>query len=332
LEKKWDCVILDESTKIRNPKAKITKLIQAYAGEFKYKAVLTGLPDPESPLDFFEQMRFLHGRFLGCSNYWSFKRCHFFQIGYTDITPKRTKVRIKAALQQLAFSMTRKQAGINISKVYEKRYVPLNNKQKKLYKQIEEGFEYKIGKEEQQTKWVPVRYSWYSAISGGFTPEGKFLSDAKLKEIVNLLKGELKYQQVVIWFRFSKEIEYVAKALNALKYKVGIFTGAEKDDAEKFEKKHIQIICAQGKCGQYGLDWSCASTAIYYSNWYDGEIRQQSEDRIVHPQKKEPLLYIDLVAEDSIDEDVVAILRRKNLNAKEFAVELQERWKKRLDA
>ena len=103
-----------------------------------------------------------------------------------------------------------------------------------------------------------------------------------------------------------------------------------KSDAEKFEKKRLQIICAQGRCGQYGLDWSVADTAIYYSNWYDGEIRQQSEDRIVHPKKKEPLLYIDLVAEDSIDEEVVAILKRKKLNAREFAVELQARWQKRL--
>lgn len=330
LDLKFDCIILDESTKIRNPQAKVTKLIQENTKEIPYKAILTGLPDPESPLDFFEQMRFLHGHFLRCHNYWSFKRSYFFTIGYTNITPKRTKEAIKAALQNLAFSMTRKQAGINIPKVYEKRYVQMNAKQKKLYKQIGEGFEYKIGKETQQTQWIPVQYQWYGAIAGGFTPERKFLSDAKLKEIINLLKGDLKYEQVVIWFRYTHEIEYVYKALKKLKYKVGIFTGASKNDSELFKQKKIQIICAQGKCGRYGLNWSVASTAIYYSNWYDGEIRAQSEDRILHPTKKEPLLYIDLICEDSIDEDVVAILRKKKLNSQQFSEALQDRWLSRL--
>lgn len=330
LDLKFDCIILDESTKIRNPQAKVTKLIQDNAKDIPFKAVLSGLPDPESALDFFEQMRFLHGEFLRCHNYWSFKRCYFFTIGYTNITPKRTKEAINNALKNLAFSMTRKQAGINVPKVYEKRYVQLNAKQKKLNKQIDKGFEYKIGKEEQSTRWVPVQYSWYSSIAGGFTPEGKFLSDAKLKEIVSLLKGDLKDEQVVIWFRYTREIEYVSKELKKLKYKVGIFTGASKDDSELFKRKKIQIICAQGKCGQYGLNWSVASTAIYYSNWYDGEIRAQSEDRILHPQKKEPLLYIDLICADSIDEDVVAILRKKKLNSQQFSEALQDRWLKRL--
>ena len=332
LEKEWDCIILDESTKIRNPQAKVTKLLQDYAEKFPFKAILTGLPDPESPLDYFEQMRFLYGSFLRCRNYWSFRRSWFWQIGYTFVVPKRTKVALKEALEKQAFSMTRKQAGINIQKVYEKRYVPLTPAQKKLYKQIDKGFEYKIGKEEQQTRWVPVQYQWYGAIAGGFTPEGKFLSDAKVKEIINLLKTELKHEQVVVWFRYTHEIAYVSKALRKAGFKVGIFTGASKDDSEKFKAKKIQVICAQGKCGQYGLNWSVASTAIYYSNWYDGEIRTQSEDRILHPTKAEPLLYIDLIAEDSIDEDVVEILRKKKLNAKEFSEALQERWLKRLRA
>jgi len=328
----WDAIILDESTKIRKPKAKITKMLQERTQHIQYKAILTGLPAPESPLDYYEQFRFLYGKFLGCSNYWSFLKCYFWQIGYTQVTPKRTKLKIQNAIKTLAFSMTRKQAGINIKKVYEKRYVQLKPSQKKLNKQIEAGFEYKIGKEKKQTLWIPVQYSWYGTIAGGFTPEGKFLSDAKLKEVVNLLKTELKDEQVVIWFKHNREIEYVAKELHKLKYKVGIFTGASKEDSAKFKQKKIQVICAQGRCGQYGLDWSVASTAIYYSNWYDGEVRYQSEDRIIHPQKKEPLLYIDIITEDSIDEEVVEILRRKKVNAREFAVELQERWQKKLSA
>jgi len=61
-----------------------------------------------------------------------------------------------------------------------------------------------------------------------------------------------------------------------------------------------------------------ADTAIYYSNYYSFEMRTQSEDRIIHPLKQTPLLYVDLVTENTIDEDVVEILQTKKLRAVGF--------------
>lgn len=326
----WDGIVLDESTRIRNPRAKTTRLLCDRSYHIRLRGILTGLPNPESFLDFFEQMNFLWGNFMHCTNYWIFRKKFFNQYGHEWCPTNYVKDQIKAAVKVLSFSMTRKQAGIKIQKVYEKRYVKLNEEQAKLYKQISDDFEFtRTDGKIQDTKWAPVKFQWLARVAGGFSPEGRQISNAKYEELSEILGTELKGEPTIVWFRYNQELEQAALFLTARGFTVGTFTGANKEDAEKFARGTIQVLLAQSKCGQFGLDWSRASTAIYYSNWYDGEVRAQSEDRIVHPKKKDILLYIDLIAEDSIDEDVVGILREKKINAKLFMMELIERWKKR---
>lgn len=321
----WDALILDESTRIRNPQALVTRHVVDHCDHITNRAILSGFPCPESPLDYFEQFKFLYGSFMRCWDYWYFRRKYFRQFGYEWICYKYQKEQIKEEVHKWAFVMTRRQAGIGSKKIYEKRTAEMNDTQKSLIKQIDKGFSYKLGEEEKETKWIPVKYLWYQRIAGGFTPEEKNISNGKLNEILELLRGELKDEPLIIWFRYDAELRYISSELSRKGFKVGIFTGSDRSGDRAFKNADCQILCAQPKCGLYGLDWSRASTAIYYSNWYDGEIRAQSEDRIVHPKKKDPLLYIDLVSEGSIDNDVVEIVREKKLRGKQFQMELARR-------
>jgi SNF2 family DNA or RNA helicase len=50
---------------------------------------------------------------------------------------------------------------------------------------------------------------------------------------------------------------------------------------------------------------------VYYSTDWKLEDRLQSEDRAHRIGQKKNVLYIDLIAQDTIDEDVVEALRRK---------------------
>jgi hypothetical protein len=53
-------VILDESSKIKNPMTNRTPRLIEYTKDATYKVILTGTPWTESPLDIFAQMEFLH--------------------------------------------------------------------------------------------------------------------------------------------------------------------------------------------------------------------------------------------------------------------------------
>jgi SNF2 family DNA or RNA helicase len=77
--------------------------------------------------------------------------------------------------------------------------------------------------------------------------------------------------------------------------------------------------------GGYGITLTGASTMIYYSNGYDLEKRQQSEARIDRIGQMKNMTYIDIIAEKTIDEKIVAALRNKvNIASQVMGEELKE--------
>ena len=69
-----------------------------------------------------------------------------------------------------------------------------------------------------------------------------------------------------------------------------------------------------------------ANTVVYYSNGYDLEKRLQSEDRAHRIGQKKNVTYIDLIAEDTVDEKIVEALRKKINIASEVLGEELKDW------
>jgi len=66
-------LIIDESTRIKNPDAKRTKLLIELGTQVEYKRILTGTPVTQSPLDLFSQFGFLDKKILGFSSFIAFR-------------------------------------------------------------------------------------------------------------------------------------------------------------------------------------------------------------------------------------------------------------------
>ena len=338
----WSTVILDESTRIRNSKALITKVLTRKFSDVPHRAILTGMPNPESPMDFFEQMRFISddGTFMRFSNFWAWRERLFLQIGY-DWVPKTkmpgkipsAREAIKRAVHAESFVLSRKEAGIGSTKIYETRTVPMDPAQRRAIKDIVKHFRYDV----LETKSAGVQFLWQQRVAGGFSPDREnpeWISSRKVDELVTLLKTELKKEQVVIWFRFNEELGAAYHTLTESGISCVAITGASSPDRRN--KRQLQFMAGKAQAmliqigvGRYGLDLSCADTAIYYSNSYENEARAQSEDRIIHVRKTTPVLYIDLVTEGSTDEDAVDVLREKHADAQTFMRRLLERIRTR---
>jgi SNF2 family DNA or RNA helicase len=321
LDWNWDAIILDESTRIRNPKAQITKTLLRRTSHIPYRAILSGLPNPESPMDFFCQMKFLHGEFLGFDNYWAFRQKMFVMPPYSyKWSPKKgVREKIKDAVHSTCFIRSRKDTGMGNERVFERRYVEMNAAQRKAMKVIEKDFKYK----DQETKWVPVQQTWLARLAGGFSPDLELVSTAKLQELVRILQEEIPTEQCVVWFRFTAEILAAKRLLRKKKISCDIIRGAtakaERPTIQSsFHAGKFRVLLMQVKTGQYGLNLSCANTAIYYSNAWDQEIRSQSQERIEHMKKKVPLLFIDLITRGSTDESVLDALSEKKADSKSF--------------
>ena len=65
---------------------------------------------------------------------------------------------------------------------------------------------------------------------------------------------------------------------------------------------------------------------IYYSNGYDLEKRIQSEDRAHRIGQKKSVTYIDIIAEETVDNKIVKALRKKINIASEVMGEEIRKW------
>jgi SNF2 family DNA or RNA helicase len=151
----------------------------------------------------------------------------------------------------------------------------------------------------------------------------------ELMDVVSEMEGK-----AVIWAHYRHDIQSIVDALEK-KYPgetVTYYGDTSTEDRQKAIKEiqnpdsKIRFIVGTPQTGGYGITLTGASTMIYYSNGYDLEKRQQSEARIDRIGQEKPMTYIDLIAEDTIDEKIVKALRAKVNIATEIMGEELKDW------
>jgi SNF2 family DNA or RNA helicase len=86
-----------------------------------------------------------------------------------------------------------------------------------------------------------------------------------------------------------------------------------------FQRGKIKIVIGEVDAVKAGLDFSSADTVVYFSNSLSGDARIQSEDRVVHLRKTGmTVLIVDIVVEESSDEDILDLLIDKKITQELF--------------
>jgi SNF2 family DNA or RNA helicase len=80
---------------------------------------------------------------------------------------------------------------------------------------------------------------------------------------------------------------------------------------DAFQAGEVRAFIGIAAAGGTGLTLTAATTAIYYSNTLKLVERLQSEDRCHRIGTTEHVVYIDLVAVETRDEDIAAALQHK---------------------
>ena len=134
---------IDESTTIKNPKAKRTKNILEVAKLAPYRRIMTGSPVTRNPLDLYTQCYFLDPFHLNHTSYYSFRNRYAVMksanisgrsinlvVGYQNLSELSDK------LKPFSYRVLKDDCLDLPKKTYLKRTIDLSDEQRKVYKQM----------------------------------------------------------------------------------------------------------------------------------------------------------------------------------------------------
>ena len=326
-------IILDESTRIKNPKAKVTGAINgSYRGgkynkglrDFaKMRRILTGTPVTQGPLDIFAQFQFLDPDFLGFKNFFAFRANYAtlkqIQAGnrMVQVVDKYINVDdLKRRIEPHSYRVLKKDCLDLPPKVFQKVYYSLSEEQRRLYNEMKT---FLIAEFEGQTVTAQIALTKLLRLRqllGGFvnSEEGELITikpNARLNRLEELLEDI--NGKAIIWSVFTPEIRAIKKLLGdkAVAYYGEVSRDDRAEAIERFQNGDATYFIGNPRAAGLGLTLTAATNVIYYSNDYSLEIRQQSEDRAHRHGQQNKVTYFDLIGENTVDEKIIWALRNK---------------------
>lgn len=344
-------LVLDESARIKNPGALRTKRALQLAPLAEMRRIGSGAPVTNAPMDIFSQFEFLRSGLLGTTSYRAFvaeyaellppehglmrhilrstpahQRRSLPQVIARDADGRprwRNLDKLQALIAPHSFRVLKSECLDLPPKVYTTRSFQLDPAQRRTYDTLAETLRIELGPEPTPVAALAALSKLRQVTSGFVIVEGvpRLLPIASnpraqlFMEVVEDVTG-----QFIVWAKFVEEIRQICDMLKAsglpfVEYH-GAISAADRESAvDAFQSGAARAFVGQPQSGGIGLTLTAASTVIYYSNDYNLDTRIQSEDRAHRIGTRSNVLYIDLVAEDTKDEEIAIALQRKTETA-----------------
>lgn len=335
--------VIDESTRIKNHTASRTKNLLRLSKLTEYKRIATGMivGGKKDPSALFTQLNFLDPNILGLKNYYAFRSKYVNYImqynpktgcDFPIILGTKNLDELKERMAPYVYIITEEDAEKDLpEKIRQKRYVHLTSEQRKVYDEIKEKVLTLLNNGEViKSQLMITKMLKMQEICGGFvtTENGQknaFKSNPKLKEMMHII--EESDSKTVIWAKFRWEIETIVTTLRK-KYGaesvVEHWGGIDKEisnAAPKIFQENDKVRFFVGNIQKgSGYNLFKANLSIYYSDTFSLEDRVQSEKRLHRMGQNRPVVYINLVAVDTIDE----MIPKSHQEKKNFSVYLMD--------
>jgi SNF2 family DNA or RNA helicase len=334
---------IDESTTIKNPDAIRTRSIVQLGKSAKYRRILTGSPVTKSPLDLYKQCEFLNEGLLDYTSYYAFKtrysvlrtanfggRSVQIVVGYKNLDE------LSERIEQFSYRVLKEDCLDLPSYSFTKRIIQLSKEQKKIYDSMKQLALAQLDDKLMTTATALVQLMRLHQITCGHfkSDDGTVqkIKNERLDALMDIL-SEVE-NKAVIWAHYKYDIEVIVEAIKKeygpdsyVTYYGDTPSEIRQNNIKLFqdENSKVRFLIGTPQTGGYGITLTAGNVMIYYSNGYDLEKRTQSEARINRAGQKRKMTYIDIIAEDTVDEKIVEALRKKvDIASKVMGEELKE--------
>jgi SNF2 family DNA or RNA helicase len=319
---KYDVIVADEAHKLKNPSTKAVKGFMELNSEYLW--LLTGTAITNTMEDLWGLLHILDEKMF--TNKFNFIE----QFCITTFNPfgraplivgNKNTEELQSILSLYMFRREKENTLSLPDKIYQDIYVKLEGKQKKIYDDLEKqswtefsnGELYKI--DNAISLLLRLRQTTLNpSIIGGKD------ESVKTSTLLDILEDTNK--QVIIFSWFKGYIDILYNKLKDKGYSISKMTG---DTPHKDRRKAVdnfvngknQLFLATIESAGVGLNLQNASTVIFMDKPYSPHLVKQAEDRVYRNGQKNKVHIISIIAENTVDEDIERILKRKQDNISE---------------
>jgi SNF2 family DNA or RNA helicase len=324
----WDCLIADEMHRLKDPHGKQATQVSRIAANIPHRLGLTGTPMPHDPSDIFSQYRVIEPRVFG----WSFKsfqdryvetekgycwRTGANGVRYKQEYPKIVGFRNLEELNRKVYSIGHRVLADDVLDLPPamdvERYCDLEKETRARYEEERGAFVRLVQGKEVADQNALVAAMRRCQLTSGFIPEGELLArlgNEKAELLAEVFDEIAETEPVVVFCRFTEDIGQVYSVAESTGRSCCELTGQANDLAE-WQAGLFNVLAVQLAAGGVGVDLTRARYCIYFSQNWDSGNWQQTRKRIHRPGQTRPVLYVNLLARNTIDEVVYAALKER---------------------
>jgi SNF2 family DNA or RNA helicase len=315
LKQKWDLVVADEIHRCKAPGGKASRYLARLGKAARFRLGLSGTPMPHSPLDVYGYFRFIDATIFG----WSYNRFrqHFAVMGgYQNhqVVDYDNLDELNRKFYSVAYA-----CGKDVLDLPPEMHVTLTcqlgTEARRAYRSLKRNLMAELDAGEVTVANALVKLLRLQQITGGYirTDDGLDvqIDSAKMNLLRDVLEDIDPQEPVIVFCRFHKDLEAVNRVADETGRRSLELSG-RMDELKQWQAGEAPVLAVQIDSGGVGVDLTRARYSIYYSLGFSLGSYEQSLARIHRPGQTRPVEYIHLLAQDTVDEQVMAALARRS--------------------
>lgn len=321
----FDMIVIDELSSFKNGKSKRFQALLKVRPLVKRIVGLTGTPSSNGLMDLWAEYRLLDlgkrlGRFIT-----HYRETYFIpdkrnqEIVFSYKPKLGAEEEIYRRIEDITISM-KAIDHLPMPKLIINDYkVELDGKERKQYESLANNLVLELGDEDITVANAGVLSNKLIQMASGslYCDESHSfveIHDKKLDALDDLIEGA-NGEPLLVAYWFRSDLERIMKRLNKIKDKTDVsFEVLDKSDAiEKWNKGEISVGLIHPQSAGHGLNLQEGGhQLVWYSLTWSLELYQQTIGRLYRQgQKSKSVVVTRIVAKDTIDEDVIRALDKK---------------------
>ena len=321
LEKPFDNLIIDESSRFKDPSTKRFKALKKHLKNFKRRIILTGTPTPQGMADLWSQIGILDlGERLETS-LTKFRDKYMMpdqmnrhtRVVYSwKLQPNADKI-INDKISDICFSLKAEDYLQLPSCTSLYQQIEISQKDREKYDELRKDMVVEIKKEKITAPTAAALANKLLQFTSGaiYNEEGETqeIHRAKLERLESIMEESSSPTLVFYHFKHS---------LNRLRIQFPEAVVLDDDNIEAWRCGKIRMLLAHPQSGGIGLNLQCNVGDTAQTVWFDlpwsSENYIQANARIYRQGQEKPVIIHHLVVSNSVDQHVVAVLEGKISN------------------